>query len=312
MAPLVNKKSTFLAGNMIGAAIQLKIQLGLVSENLRDALEIVDAAILQNAEVIVLPEFFTSGIAINECMFEVPRMNRELAVIDTISSVARKAGVKIAGSILVHDGRDCHNRMVLIDGTDNIKFHDKDIPTQFENAYYCDGDRFRTFDGFGLAMCWEMLRGKTIRELDEDAQVILGSTCWWSLPIGSTNEELAIYNQDLNANMPNKFAEISGLPIIHSSTVGKYMTKRSLKNDIEIEREYIGTTKIVDGTGKTLGDLKSKESSGMVICEIVPGKKKMTNEDFWLYDLRQEYMEAWEAENKLGKMRYEENIRRMN
>ena len=290
------------------AATQLNIDLGNVKSNMDKALDLINQAADKQVKVLVLPEFFTSGIAINSVIDEVHIRNRELRVIEQIREKAINHQMYISGSILNMIDDDIKNSMFLVSPTGDIHIHNKDIPTQFENAYYTTGDTNRNQHGFGLALCWEMLRTKTINEFHKDTSLVLAGSCWWSLPDKHRNSELDLYNNELNRNTPAYFAKCSGLPIVHSSLVGEIYSDRNLENNEQIKRTLIGTTQIVDENGRIIKIIEDKQHDGLIIEEIDLNKNlnKIQNEDFWLIEMRDEYLNAWEKQNPLGKLIYKE------
>ncbi len=142
------------------AATQINIAFGDVRANLEKALALIREAGSQNAAVVVLPEFFTSGMAIHPIMDEIASRNHEYRVIEILLEHAQKHNILICGSLLTMHGPDTFNTIFIIEPCGEIFRHNKDLPTQFEHSYYTYGDTLRSYKKFGLAFCWEMLRSK--------------------------------------------------------------------------------------------------------------------------------------------------------
>ncbi len=296
------------------AVTQLNAELGNVGANFKKSKDLIVQAAEKKVEYLVLPEFFTSPIAINDEIERVARKNREQKIIEKIKELSSKYSMVISGSLLNIIGRNIYNSMILVHPNGRIYIHNKDIPTQFENAYYTNGDNTRHFRGVGLALCWEMLRTRTIIELSDNVDFVLAASCWWDLPSNSTNRKLLKYNRELNRNAPREFAKLLGVPVFHSSHVGTVTGRRNLESDDIVERKLIGTSQIIDETGSMINEIED-ENDDAVLVETIGLKrersKPLTQDSFWLKELPQPYLDAWERENKLGKQLYERNRIRM-
>lgn len=296
------------------AATQLLLAQGDVEGNCERAIALARLAARERAEVVVLPEFFTSGVAIDDGMLSVPRRNRDARVLERLKAESRALGIIISGSTLsIRDG-DVFNSMVVVRPDGTVFVHDKDLPTQFENAYYAPGDGRRTDGVFALALCWELLRRKTVAEIGPGAGVALAGSCWWSLPVGASNRELDEYNDALNAATPPAFAAAAGLPVVHASLVGLIRTRRSLARDEVVERRLIGTTQIADRNGRVLASIRNKDLDDLIVEDVEPappGTRRDAGEGFWLPPMRDEYLRAWEAEGRLGRELYAANRAKM-
>lgn len=292
------------------AAAQLRVEQGEVERNLDKAVALIRRAAKERVDVVVLPEFFTSGIAIDDSTLLAPSRNREACALDRLKTESRATGMAIAGSFLdIADG-DVYNAMVLVGPDGTVFRHRKDLPTQFENAYYTRGDASRTRGAFGLAMCWELLRYKTVSELGPGVRVVLAGSCWWSLPVGTANLELDAYNDRLCASTPATFAAAAGLPVVHASLVGRIRTKRGLSRDETVERRLVGATMIVGRDGNVLAAAASGDRDDLAVADIEigsAGPRRPVGDGFWIPAMRDEYLAAWESENRLGEDRYPAN-----
>ena len=202
------------------AATQLTPKLGNVRANFYKSRDLIVQAAEKKVECLVLPEFFTSSIAIDDSIERVARRNAELRIIERIRELSSKYSMIISGSLLNIIGDNIYNSMILTHPDGRVDIHNKDIPTQFENAYYTRGDNRYHFQGIGLVLCWEMLRTRTITELANKVDFVLAASCWWDLPTHSKKDRLRKFNHSLNRTTPRNFAKLIGVPVVHSSQVG--------------------------------------------------------------------------------------------
>src|SRR5689334_20710798 len=84
------------------AAVQLEVALGDVTTNLEACERLARAAAADGAEVIALPEFFTTGAAFLPSVAE-SALAPDGAATAMLSRVAREANVLIGGSFLCRD-----------------------------------------------------------------------------------------------------------------------------------------------------------------------------------------------------------------
>ena len=191
------------------AAIQLDARLGDVAGNLEACERLADAAAADGAEWVVLPEFFTTGAAFApELAAAALRPDGEATGL--MRSLARRHGATVGGSFLCRDpDGEVRNAFLLVtpDG-DVAGRHDKDLPTMWENALYVGGHDDGVIEAPGLAVgaavCWEFMRTGTARRLRGRVDLVVGGSCWWSVPAF-----LAPFTRDLEAGNERQAASVA-------------------------------------------------------------------------------------------------------
>lgn len=138
------------------AAIQLEAKSGHVDLNLESAEKLCLKAINEGAAVIALPEFFTTRITFDPCVYDsvLPVKNE---AVDLLLNLAKTHNCSIGGSMLIAEGDEIYNRYHFVEPNGNINTHDKDLPTMWENGFYAagkDDGHFETSLGrVGAAVC---------------------------------------------------------------------------------------------------------------------------------------------------------------
>lgn len=164
----------------------------------------------EKAELVLLPEFFTSAIGFSEQMLRVAEQNKQ--VHETLTAWSKKYHIMIGGSYIALEDSDVYNLFELVFPSGETYRHKKDIPTQFENCYYTNGDENNVLvtpiGNIGVALCWEMIRYDTVRRMAGKVDFVLAGSCWWDLPENAPakRERLRKYNQNLALNNPVEFA----------------------------------------------------------------------------------------------------------
>jgi hypothetical protein len=299
---------------MIVAAIQLNAELGNVQFNYSKAFELVKQAIAKHAQLIVLPEFFTSAMALNPIMEEVARLNIELDIPQQLLELSSQHSCVIAGSYLSIISRDIYNSMILQFPNGERLVHNKDIPTQFENRYYTTGDRLRGKSHVGVALCWEMIRSQTLLEMPLNVRIVAAGSCWWDLPCQSNDAALRDYNHHLNRETPPRLAGFLGVPVIHASHVGIVTGFQNSVSDMTVDRQLIGRTQIINKAGQIQNELDITDGDAVLVDVVeIPevGMRAEITREFWTVKLPPQYLEAWDRENRNGQEYYQMNRARM-
>jgi len=299
---------------IIVSAIQLNAELGNVQLNFSKAIELIRRAAERRAKIVVLPEFFTSAMAFNLVMEEVAQRNKELNIPQRLYELSGRYGCMIAGSYLNIISEDIYNTMLLQFPNGDRLIHNKDIPTQFENRYYTTGDHNRNRNGVGVALCWEMLRSETVRQMPPNLKIVAAGSCWWDLPNDSTNDSVRNYNHELNHKTPSHFAALLGVPVIHASHVGVITGFRNSTSNTIVSRQLIGTTQIVNHAGEIQKQLESSDGDEILIDEVEVNqvrREQKLPDGFWTVELPPPYLEAWDRENRSGQEYYCKNRHRM-
>jgi predicted amidohydrolase len=210
------------------AAVQLQAVLGDVDANLDRAASGISRAVRDGASWVVLPEFFTSGVAF---LPEVAAAAQPLdgSAVRALEGWARAYDIVIAGSLLVRDVDGHVRNAQLLVGPGGIQArHDKDLPTMWENALYTGGADDGVVDAadgtrVGLAMCWELTRRGTVDRMAGRVDVVLAGSGWWSLPRWRPYRLFDAWERQNAARArrtPAYFARYVGAPVVHAAHSG--------------------------------------------------------------------------------------------
>lgn len=295
------------------AAVQMQAVLGDVDANLAQAERLVRGAFDQGARWVVLPEFFTSAMAFHPTMLDAARpLDGEPTQL--LLRLAREHGGVVGGSFIALRGGQAYNTFVLALPDGSVSFHDKDQPTQWENCYYVGGDDEGLLDTpagtVGAALCWELIRTRTVRRLQGRVGFVVAGACWWSLPDAAPPDHpLRAQNLALLRAAPVTFARMLGVPVVLSSHAGVFEGYRPPDETALQKRRHLGETQIVDGHGEVLARMSRSDGQGVVVAEITPGAvggpRVPIPDGFWIPDLPQPFLRAWEDLNRHGQEYYQ-------
>lgn len=257
----------YYGAEMRVAAIQLNANFADVKANIIKSERVIKAAALNGAQLVLLPEFFTSAIGFSDKMLDVVHENQHVK--KNLLQWARQYDVIIGGSYIAFDGNNAYNLFTLAFPEGKAFEHAKDLPTQFENCYYASGDQNNVLQtpigNIGIALCWEMLRYDTLKRLSGNVDFVLAGSCWWDLPADAPadREPLRRYNQKLALETPVTFAKLLGVPVIHANHCGKVTAWNFPDGDKEQTRQLVGAAQIIDGNGNIIARRPFSDGEGI-------------------------------------------------
>ena len=296
------------------ASTQLNAKFADVKSNLIQAEKLVKQASYLNAELVLLPEFFTSAIGYSEQMLNVAILNDQ--VHSLISEWANRYKIIIGGSYISLENENAYNLFELVFPNGETYRHKKDIPTQFENCYYTNGDKNNILTtpigNIGVALCWEMIRYDTVKRMAGNVDFVLAGSCWWDLPEDAQieRESLRKYNQNLALETPVEFAKLLNVPVVHANHCGKVTAFNFPNADKQQTRQYVGAAQIINKNGYVIERRDFTEGESLIIADLEwdASKRKIGQKHFdkyWIPNLPDSYINAWETINPQAKKYYE-------
>ena len=293
------------------AAVQMRAALGEVAANLENAEHWVRLALREGAQWIVLPEFFTTAIALHPTKLVNAYRTLEGLPMQLLKTLAKEGNAHVGGSFLARSGADVFNTFVLASPTGQVYTHDKDFPTtNIEASVYAGGEDdeyvkelarcgvaaapstpipsrpqnvksavFNLPDGtsVGAALCWEQCRYRTSRRLSGHVDLILAASGW---PFVAPNGSISRENPAAGHDALSAGAGIREAPRRLARLVGAPIVHASLVGDVwnapasanATLLRFSGESQIADASGRTLARRSYAEGEGLVIAEIEIGR----------------------------------------
>ncbi len=291
------------------AAIQMEGRVGDLPYNIAQAGDLLEQALRGGAEIVALPEFFTTPIVLDERLFGCS-VEADNPALDMLKALAKQHGAMIGGSYLAMRDGDVFNTYVLVDRDGSVHSHDKDLPTMVENAFYtggADDGVSATSDGsVGIAVCWETIRTGTVRRLRGKVDLLMTGSHWWSEPGWRfprwVMDRTHTQNLAMLADVPSRFARLVGAPLLHAAHVGTVQGQFALTPGIRVgtKTRLMGETQIVDSSGTILARLGIDDGPGVISANITRGRVAHSLEpaqDFWSLDLPITFRAFWAQQN---------------
>jgi len=304
------------------AAVQLAVQIGDSETNIANCERLALQAVHDGAKWIALPEFFTTGVSWNPKIIDAVQ-NADGAAAHFMKDFSAKHRVVLGGSFLsrLPDGCVRNRYLCYADGA-LVGKHDKDLPTMWENYFYEGGDLddtgiLGTYDNtrIGAAVCWEFMRTMTARRLHNQVDVIIGGSCWWSIPTNFPKFLQRIWEPENNRNALEAIqdnARLIGVPVIHAAHCGEIECPMP-GLPIKYRGFFEGNAAIVDANGQILAKRGAGEGEG-IVCAEVSLEAKTTSGDipdrYWLRSRGLLPFFAWHHQRWLGRYWYRRHVHR--
>jgi len=300
------------------SALQLKPKIGDIETNLTVCENMVNEAGKKGAKWIILPEFFTTGMAFNPRIVEAIQPPNGKAL-HLLLQLAKRYQAYVGGSFIVRDeDGEVRNAFFLASPRGIVGRHDKDIPTMWENCFYIGGED----DGIinidkqtaGVSLCWEFMRSQTAKRLRERVDLVVGGSCWWSIPPWIPKRMTRYWekkNEETALHSVQAFARYVGAPIIHAAHVGPVQCQLPWM-PIRYKGYYEAGSMIVDNSGHIVALRDRHQGRGVVIADIKIGQTKPTKEipnKYWLHKRGPIPALAWVYQRCHGKQWYKKNVK---
>jgi len=293
------------------AAVQMHAVLGEVPVNLENAEHWVRLALREGAQWIVLPEFFTTAIALHPTKLVNAYRTLEGVPMQLLKTLAAEGGAHVAGSFLARSGADVFNTFVLASPAGRVYTHDKDFPTtNIEASVYAGGEDdefvrelsrrgvaceppvpipsrsqniksgvFSLPDNVsaGAALCWEQCRYRTARRLAGQVDLVLAASGW---PFVAPNDSISRGTPASGQDALSAGAGIREAPRRLARLVGAPIIHASLVGEVwhtptngnATLLRFSGESQIADASGRTLARRSYAEGEGLVIADVEIGR----------------------------------------
>jgi predicted amidohydrolase len=298
------------------AAIQLEAQVADVEANLAACERLAGEAGEAGAELISLPEFFSTGIGFVPELIE-RALPPDGAATELLLRTAERHRAFVGGSFLCrdHDG-EVRNAFLLATPEGRVAGrHDKDLPTMWENCFYiggADDGVIETNAAFtvGAAVCWEFMRTRTVRRLRGKVDVVMGGSGWWSIPEHWHPRPLMRHMEENQARTSRVAIEacagFGGAPVVHAAHSG------TLECEIptlpfRYRGHFEGGASVVDSDGTVLARRERAQGEGIAIAGVAPKRRSPIAEppdSFWLHRRGALQTFAWNVEGLHGRRWY--------
>ena len=163
------------------AAIRMNAEPAPTESRLERAERLVAQAATQGAQIAVLPELFNIGYKYQDANYALAEPI-EGQTLSWMKSAAKKYDLHIAGALLILDGDDIYNTLVLVSPSGQRWRYEKTFPWAWERAYFKPGRTGTVvaeteLGKFGLLICWDVAHANLWAEYAGKVDAMLVSSC---------------------------------------------------------------------------------------------------------------------------------------
>ncbi len=162
------------------ATTQLDVAPAPLAERLRRAEALVTEAARAGAQLVALPELFNTGYAYCDENFALAE-TIDGPTAQWMKQISARLGIYLAGSLLLRDGQDIYNALLLYAPNGRFWRYDKNYPWGWERAYFRERRRVTVAEtdlgSIGLMLCWDMAHADLWQQYAGKVDLILACSC---------------------------------------------------------------------------------------------------------------------------------------
>jgi carbon-nitrogen hydrolase len=162
------------------ATAQLDVTPAPLAQRLERAESLVAQAARAGAQLVALPELFNTGYAYRDENFSLAE-TIEGPTAQWMKQISARLEVHLAGSLLLRDGQDIYNAMLLYAPDGRLWRYDKNYPWGWERAYFRERHAVTIAEtdlgSIGMMLCWDMAHADLWRQYAGKVDLILACSC---------------------------------------------------------------------------------------------------------------------------------------
>ena len=259
-------------------AVQMRSENGDIAGNLSRALQLLEEAARQGAQLVLLPEFLPTGYVFHPIIWDAAEPARGQTA-QWLSEHCRRLGIHAGTSFLEAEGEDFYNTFVLTgpDGNELGRVR-KQTPAAAE-AFYTRGEAGphvipTSLGRIGVGICFENQLAYIPRLLHENRADIL------LMPHSAPSPRLPLLEnvsarqwEKLLAATPGDLARALGIPTVFVNKCGLWHSPVPFLPLFPQRSRFPGRSAVVDAEGRTVNSLG--EEPGVMVADVVldPARK---------------------------------------
>jgi N-carbamoylputrescine amidase len=273
------------------AAIQLESKHGSIKANHEHAVPFIEQAAQAGAQLVVLPELFTTGYIPNETIWDVAEP-RNGHTVTWLKQTAKQFGIYLGAGLLETDGKDFFNIFVLCNPEGREAGRVSKIETESYVFKRTSGSHVieTPLGKIGVGICADNQMVSFLKQMAADNVDLMLMPHGWPTPC-KTNQQVSeqdiLDHRERTKRLASIYSEHLGVPAVFVNGVGPMGRMIGLLGKFmgpEIFR-LEGRSRIVDSDGTIVGELGSEEGVIISIVTLDPTRKHYSEPesyDGWL------------------------------
>ncbi len=276
---------------LVVAAIQPKLEHGEMQKNQDHALVLIEEAAKQGAQLVVLPELFSSGYFVSKEIWDFAE-SLDGPTVDWLKTTSKKLGIYVGAGFVETDGKDVYDSFAMTDPRGNIVGR---IRKDSAEAYVFKRGRGihimnSDFGKVGVGICADNQLFSFLGQMHEESVDIVLMPHAAPLPVKTsrllTEKDFNDMHQKLK-ELPVIYAKVLGVPVILVNPISVLKKMPGIFGSLMSTELFAlkGLSRIVDSDGRVKGELGEEEGILVETVILDPGRKRFVepqNYDGWL------------------------------
>lgn len=162
------------------ATTQLDVTPAPLDERLARAESLVTRAAQAGAQLVALPELFNTGYAYRDENFALAE-SAGGPTARWMQQISARLGIHLAGSLLLRDGQDIYNALLLYAPDGRVWRYDKNYPWGWERGYFRERRAITIAEtdlgSIGMMLCWDMAHANLWQQYAGKVDLMLACSC---------------------------------------------------------------------------------------------------------------------------------------
>jgi N-carbamoylputrescine amidase len=267
---------------IIASTAQMTCLDGKTADNLNHATALVERAVRQNSQLILFPEFMTTGYRLTQEIWDSAELF-DGPTINWLCNIARQYNVYIGTSFLEMRAGDFFNTFALASPSGKIagKVH-KRHPSIWEAYFFRGSEGLQFIDTeigrIGVGICFDNHTfdvANAISKSNLDLMLMPHSYCTPSIVSKMSSKADIDRLKGLPVTVATLYNKWFGVPVILSNKSGLWNSPVPNKIlGIPQNYHFSGRSVILDSDGTLMSELGEEESVGTALIKLDPGLKK--------------------------------------
>ncbi|MUM28179.1 carbon-nitrogen hydrolase family protein, partial [Mycobacterium sp. CBMA295] len=183
--------------------------------------------------------------------------------------------------------------------------------------FYVGGDDDGVIDAggyhVGAAVCWELMRTRTVRRLQGRVDLLMTGSGWWSIPRWQPHalfDSLEHRNRLTARTAAASFSKYVGAPCVHAGHAGELHCSMPWL-PVKYRGHFEGSTMITTASGEIIAERRADEGQGVALGEITVGRQDISLQpptSYWLHSRGLLPSAVWNYQRLHGRRWYRRNV----